>query len=134
MKILVCGGRAYGLTLDEENAILDRLLEIHINRPITKVITGGAKGVDTVAIKWAKQNQIPLMVYEADWNKNGKAAGPIRNARMLACETIDLVVAFPGGKGTEDMVHKASTKEVPVLIIRNEFYARSHGRLPTRPG
>lgn len=49
---------------------------------------------------------------------NGKAAGPIRNQRMLDEGKPDLVVAFPGGRGTADMVRRAKAAGVPVRLNR----------------
>lgn len=111
MRTLVCGGRGYGLTSDERAFIfahLDALVP-----PATFVIAGGARGADSVAVEWARARGIPSEVYRADWNKHQNAAGPIRNTEMLVEGKPDRVVAFPGGKGTADMLKKARAKGVP---------------------
>ena len=104
MKLLVCGGRDYS----DRMAAFVALDAVHSKRPITAVIHGAAKGADLLAGQWAKQNGIHAMPFPADWNKDGRAAGPIRNARMLAEGKPDGVVAFPGGRGTADMIAQAS--------------------------
>ena len=99
MKVLVWGGRDFQdkarvfATLDG----LDPALVIH----------GGARGADSLAEKWAATRQVPCHVYPADWRRHGRAAGPIRNREMLEQSKPDLVVAFPGGRGTAHMVRIA---------------------------
>jgi hypothetical protein len=52
-------------------------------------------------------NYVPVIEFPANWKVYGRAAGPIRNMKMLLEGKPDLVVAFPGGIGTADMVKKA---------------------------
>ncbi len=103
MKLLVCGGRDY---LDAElvGIVLDR---IHKETPITLLIQGGAMGADSLARAWARRMGVENRTFEADWNKHGKGAGPIRNLQMLTEGRPDMVVAFPGGRGTTNMVDQA---------------------------
>lgn len=112
MRVLVCGGRDF-TNIAFIWATLDRL---HRDRPFTAMIHGGARGVDTIAGDWAKTKPIERYVSKADWNAHGKAAGPIRNAKMLEWKP-DLVVAFPGGRGTADMVCKARVAGVETVKI-----------------
>ena len=76
MRLLVCGSRNW-TRADVVYAALDAL------RPAI-VIEGGATGADAIARQWARDRGAYLDTYPADWNRDGKAAGPIRNARMLA--------------------------------------------------
>src|ERR1700679_1966392 len=103
MRLLVCGGRDYS-DLARVEAELDA---IHAVTPITLLIHGAAFGADTLAWQWAKCHSVPVMAVPADWFNHGKSAGPKRNAKMLAEGRPNLVLAFPGGRGTEDMVSKA---------------------------
>lgn len=78
---------------------------------------GGAKGVDTFAREWAvTYPAIKRWVAKADWDRYGKSAGPIRNKRMLDWGP-DLVVAFPGGKGTANMIKQAEDAGVKVIKV-----------------
>ena len=95
----------------------ERLAAIHGERPISLVIAGGARGADTLGAEWAKGQGIPCEVYMADWEGLGRKAGPIRNQRMLDEGKPDLVVAFPGGRGTADMVRRAHAAGLAVLVI-----------------
>lgn len=74
-----------------------------IGTPITCIIHGNASGADALAAQWAKLNLVPIESYPADWGTYGKAAGPLRNKRMLVEGRPDVAVACPGGAGTRNM-------------------------------
>lgn len=114
MKLLVCGGRDYFNVARVQHI----LHAVHQRRPITLLIEGGATGADRLAREWAKQNGIPCETEVADWKRYGPAAGPIRNGLMLTKWTPDGVVAFPGGKGTRDMIEQAKAAGVKVMEVR----------------
>lgn len=122
MRILICGGRDYR-SADvwnwlEYNA-KDMLQEIFGgDPPITCIIHGGARGADEGAGRWGEDEHVPVRVFRADWKKHGKAAGPIRNQKMLDEGKPDFVIAFPGGRGTADMVRRAEAAGVPVYRVR----------------
>lgn len=78
------------------------------------IIHGKAEGADDLADQWAVVNWVPIEEHPADWDKHGKAAGPIRNQEMLATG-IDYVIAFPGGRGTAHMKKIAEKAGVPVI-------------------
>jgi hypothetical protein len=111
MRILVCGGRHY----DRPKFVRETLDALHREQSITAIISGGCTGADTFAAEWAKKHGVALEVYKADWYAHGRAAGPIRNQEMLDKGRPELVVAFPGGRGTEDMARKAAAAGVRVL-------------------
>src|ERR1700761_8081446 len=100
LRVLVCGGGGF---VDARllNATLDRVAS---ERGIARVISGGARGADALAVLWAQMRGVPFSEFHADWQTHGRAAGPIRNRRMLEEGAPDLVIAFPGGRGTADMV------------------------------
>lgn len=106
MRLLVCGGRNYA----DRDAVYCALLELHPSA----VITGGASGADRIAEEWARP-VVPVETYKADWTKYGKAAGPIRNQQMIDEGKPDAVLAFPGGRGTADMVRRAVSAGIPVI-------------------
>lgn len=110
VRVLVCGGREFAGG-DWLFAVLGR---IHRKRTITCVIHGAARGADTLADRWAQSEWIDRMVFPAQWRTHGKAAGPIRNQQMLDEGKPDVVVAFPGGRGTAHMVKIAREAGVPV--------------------
>lgn len=108
MRVLVCGGRNYDEWKSVSRVLSDLMPSV--------VIQGGAPGADSLAAKWADVNGIPLVTYPALW-KQGKKAGPMRNKFMLADSRPDLVVAFPGGRGTDEMVKLAEACGVPVKAV-----------------
>lgn len=110
MRVLVCGGRHYSNHAAVEHA----LTVLHARRGITLLIEGGATGADRLAREWAKKRGVPFETEEADWTKYGDAAGPIRNALMLSKWKPDGVVAFPGDRGTRDMIRKAEAAGLKV--------------------
>ena len=113
MRMLICGGRDFYGENYKRHEILDTL-EAFAPQP-TLVITGEATGVDTVAREWATMRGIPCMVFHAAWQGLGKAAGPIRNGWMLTFGKPDMVLAFPGGVGTANMVKLANDAGVAVV-------------------
>jgi hypothetical protein len=116
MKLLVCGGR------DFDNYVhLARVLDaLHGVKPVARVIHGGARGVDAMAGRWARARGIPCDVYPAEWDKFGKSAGMRRNADMLRNGQPDMVAAFPGGKGTRNMVELARKAGLAIMTVGGE--------------
>jgi hypothetical protein len=112
MRVLVCGGRDYQ-DKDKVFAVLD---EIHAQTSISSIIHGCASGADTLGSDWAWIRGIDEERYPADWKTHGKAAGPIRNRQMLNTQP-NLVVAFPGGRGTQDMINISRIAGIEVREI-----------------
>lgn len=111
MRVLVCGGRDF-----ENYTRVHQLLDgVHERHGITELIHGGARGTDSLAKQWADANKVTSRAFPADWEKYGKAAGMIRNKQMLL-EGPRLVVAFPGGRGTANMI--ALAEKLGILVIR----------------
>lgn len=113
MRVLVCGGRDY----QDDGVVFKALDEVDAVKGVDEIIHGGARGADTLAGYWADKNGVPKTVFLADWDTHGKAAGAIRNQQMLDTDP-DLVVAFPGGRGTEDMVRRAKRSGYPVMRFK----------------
>lgn len=112
--VLVCGGRDYYNWL-EMNQTLDAIDTE--DAPISLLINGAARGADKMSTNWALSNGTDCREYPANWNKHGKRAGSIRNQQMLDEGQPDLVVAFPGGSGTADMVRRASQAHITILQV-----------------
>lgn len=115
--VLVCGGRDF----NDRELVTQTLNRIHRERKIRLLIHGGAGGADQLASDWAAVTiYVPRKAYPANWLKHGRAAGPIRNQQMLDESKPDLVVAFPGGRGTADMVRRAKSHGVEVMEVVDE--------------
>lgn len=114
MRVLVCGGRDYNNRDHVWNTLTD---EDVIRGGFEVVIHGAATGADDEAMGWAQACGIQHLPMAADWHRYGKAAGPIRNQRMLDEGKPDLVIAFPGGRGTADMVRRARKARIEVMEV-----------------
>lgn len=114
-RVLVCGGRTYW-----DATTLERVLD---TLQPAEIAHGSATGADSMAGQWARFRGVPCREYLANWRPDGKkldrGAGPKRNRRMFIEFKPTLVVAFPGGIGTDDMVRQAERAGVQVLRIKN---------------
>lgn len=81
------------------------------------IISGGAAGADALGIKFAKEHNIVYDICYADWNKYGKAAGPIRNKEMV--QKANCAIFFWDGisRGTANCIALATAKGIPVKVI-----------------
>ncbi len=108
LRVLVCGSRSWMnvRTIHEALAKLP---------PGSTVIHGGAKGADEIAASCAVELGFHVETYLADWERYGRAAGPIRNRVMLRVGRPDRVFAFfLGTLGTADLLRQARAAGVPV--------------------
>jgi hypothetical protein len=113
MRVLVCGGRDY---LDRDRLFME-LDALRLARGVTVVISGCARGADTLGLEWAEARGIEVTRFPADWETHRRAAGPIRNQQMLDEGNPDLVIAFPGGRGTADMVRRATAAGIETIQL-----------------
>lgn len=114
MTVIVTGGRDHDLTGDEALWFLRTLGHYRADN----VFNGDARGVDRQCANLARDHRFHVVDFPADWEKHGKAAGPIRNAEMLReAQKLGpvIVLAFPGGKGTQHMKDLARRGGVDVM-------------------
>lgn len=114
MRVLVCGARDFTI----ESAVWGLLSDFLQVAKVEVLIHGGAPGVDTIAGQWANERGIPVEVFPADWDASGRAAGPIRNQRMIDEGKPDVVFAINGGRGTADMLRRARRAGIPSIVER----------------
>ena len=112
LTAIVCGGRDFTdlHLMDTTLTLLVRELEL------TTIVTGGARGADMMAHRWAKHHGIAAPIEFAEWTKHGKSAGPKRNQAMLDRHPVQVVIAFPGGNGTADMVRRSRVAGIPIIV------------------
>lgn len=115
--VLICGDRYW----KDEKTIEDFIRTLPSD---ARVITGGAKGADTIAENLRKKRGLDGKVYKAEWNILGNAAGPIRNRRMIMEERPYLVVAFHNkifrSKGTIDTLRRARQRGIPSQLRKSD--------------
>lgn len=124
MIINITGGRDWSHVTE----LRDWLDKFHAKFPITKLIHGGARGADKICGQWALDNNIEVVEMKADWNKHGRAAGPLRNRDMLAYAREiggSTLLAFPcvGSKGTFDMINICEKSGFKIYIVPEEKIA-----------
>ena len=113
MRILITGGRNYS----DRATVFRELDKLHAETTITVLIHGAATGADTLADSWAKSREVEVIACPADWSRHGRAAGPIRNKAMLTDHKPELLLAFPGGRGTANMIGQAQAAGVKVVVV-----------------
>lgn len=111
MRFLVCGGRDYRDSMRLEAILANRVKRSDL------VITGGAGGADGMATGWALRSGIATCIFPAPWDAHEYEGGPRRNQWMIDHGKPDLVIAFPGGAGTADMVRRAREAGIEVVEV-----------------
>lgn len=109
--VAVCGGRDFA-----DREFMADVLEQEI-KATDVVVTGDATGADRLADEWARRNYNHVIRIPALWDQYGRAAGARRNA-VIATLSLRLLIAFPGGPGTADMVRKARAAGIEVLEVK----------------
>jgi len=111
-RVIVCGGRYFA----DPVAVQREICALADEDQCTIVVHGGASGVDTLARSVAENIGLLTEAHPADWKRYGRGAGPRRNQQM-ADGGADLCLAFPGGRGTADMVRRARSAGIPVKEV-----------------
>jgi len=114
MKIAIVGSRTfYDQPLLRES--VSKELDIS---EIDLIVSGGAKGADSLAEKFADENNISKQIFYPEWSKYGKGAGYIRN--KLIIENVDIVFAFWDGKskGTKHSINLAKELNKQLFVIK----------------
>lgn len=118
-KVIVAGGRDFN-----DYARLSETLE-NFRTAVWKgdhaddieIVSGGARGADSLGEKWAKDRHVSVMLFPAEWDKHGNRAGPIRNELMG--DYADSLIAFWDGKsrGTSHMITYATNNGLNVIVV-----------------
>jgi hypothetical protein len=125
MKIIIAGSRDFPLyDFVEDGNIGFVIAESPFAGKITEVVSGGAKGPDTLGEMWAALFEVPVKKYPPDWDLHGKAAGPIRNKQMA--EYADGLIAIWDYKsrGTLNMINNMKKLGKPVFIFPHKTMQR----------
>jgi len=120
MKVCVCGSR-YWKNKDFVDEKLDSLLQYVEDPSTVTILEGGATGVDAFAKEYAKKRNMNCQEYPADWDKLGKAAGPIRNEKMI--KDCNWVIAFlqkgKENKGTQNAISQAKKLQKVLFVFED---------------
>lgn len=117
-KVIVAGGRDF----ENYEYMMEKLDELFLKSSIfknqkIKIISGMAKGTDTLAIRYADERKLTKIMFPANWKEHPRMAGILRNEDMLTIATH--LVAFWNGisSGTKHMIEIASKKGIPIWIF-----------------
>lgn len=117
-RVIVAGGRDF-----VDYALLKKRLDAALINKVAQgivVVSGKARGADSLGEKYARERGYDIAEFPADWDTHGKAAGHIRNRQMA--ENADALVAFWDGKsrGTKNMIETAKKLELAVIVVRTD--------------
>lgn len=118
-RVLICGGRDFNdydllaNTLDAGRQSGD----LELGPTQGAIIHGASRGADLLASRYASESGIQCFAFAADWDTYGRSAGPRRNQQMLDEGKPDIVIAFLGGRGTMDMILRATKAGVKVVRV-----------------
>lgn len=115
-KVIIAGGRDFN-DFPTLCANMDRLLSARAKINNITIISGGARGADTLGEKYAQLHHYKVIKMKADWQKHGKTAGFVRNNEMLTIA--DGIVCFWNklSKGTGHMINITKSANKPLRII-----------------
>lgn len=124
MKLIIAGKR----DLYVSNRFITECYDLHFPQEEyeyypDEIISGKADGIDTCGENWAKSFVSPIKIKEfpADWDKHGKAAGPIRNKEMAEYGDVLLLIWDGKSKGSKNMKQEMEKLNKPVyeVILRS---------------
>lgn len=135
MRLIVAGGRTYSdwfrVKTDLDRLHWTRADNVRISEIVCGMCSEGiitykeelpdgkairVYGADGLGYRWAKENNIPIIEFPAEWGKFKRAAGPLRNAKMA--DYAEALMVFPGLAGTNDMVRKAESQHLIIFDRR----------------
>lgn len=113
MRLGIIGGRDFS----NYDAVRHQLNLIRSRYSVSCIVSGGAKGADSLAERYANEYNIKTLIFKADWDKYGKTAGFIRNSDIV--NNSDLIIAFWDGnsKGTLDSINKALKTKTNIVVL-----------------
>ena len=117
LKVIIAGGRDFN-----DYELLKSKCDYYLqNQDEITIISGHARGADSLGEQYANEKGYNVEIYPADWDKYGKSAGYKRNAEMA--DVASAAICFWDGKskGTKHMINLAKNKGIPVKIVRYGF-------------
>ena len=114
MKLVIAGSRTLHPPI---NYLKSVLVKLGLIEKVAEIVSGGASGVDHQAELFATNINLPIRVFEADWDRNGKAAGPIRNRKMAEYGDALLLIWDGESRGSRSMKTEMQRLNKPVFEI-----------------
>ena len=122
-NVIICGSRDY-----DNYERLKSMCDYYLSKKIQSgekvvIISGGAKGADSLGERYAQERGLEVKVFRADWDKYGKRAGILRNTKMA--EIANACIAFPSAysenKGTTNMIQQAKQHNLLVRVVEDDI-------------
>ena len=120
LKLILAGGRDYNDWVFFKAKVSNLISNYSLDN--IEIISGCASGADSLAIRYAKEHNISLVEFPADWKNNGRAAGPIRNKNMS--DYGNALIAFWDGnsRGTKNMIKVAKDNNLAVRVVKIDSF------------
>lgn len=115
MKVIVAGSRRLDTDKELVWLVADAVMRSGFYDKVTEVVSGGARGLDLAGENYANSYGIPIKRFPADWDKHGKAAGPIRNAEMADYADALILIWDGRSKGSASMRSLAKKKGLRIF-------------------
>ena len=121
MRVLIAGSR----TFDNFDLLTQKMTKILSNSdPQTlEIVSGGARGADTLGEKYAQEKKFSLKIFPANWEKHGKSAGYRRNEKMADYVTHAVIFWDGKSRGTSHMINLCKKRKIPLRVIRYSNYS-----------
>ena len=115
-KLIVAGGRDFN-DYDYLSRVLFAMADVELADKAVSIVSGMARGADALGYRFAKEHDIVVYEFPADWNTHGKAAGFIRNKQMG--DFADGLLAFWDGRsaGTKHMIEYMQGLGKPMQVV-----------------
>ena len=118
MKLIIAGGRDLNPSMGFITCAITMLpICKGMGSPIREVVCGGEEGVDNEGAHWASHMNVPVKYLRADWDKHGRAAGPIRNKEMAEYADVLLLIWDGVSKGSASMKREMEKLGKPVYEV-----------------
>ena len=114
MYVAIVGSR----TFTNYQLLKDKCLRVLSRSKNVTIVSGGAKGADGLAERFANEFKLPVIVIRADWQTHGKRAGMIRNGQLLSIASHVIAFWDEESTGTSHMILNAKKQNKPIRIIK----------------
>jgi hypothetical protein len=119
VRVIIAGSRTitnYDYVYQAVESFLDKFGDEFFELNISEIVSGGARGVDTLGERYAQEHNIPVKKFPADWEKYGRGAGHRRNTQMAKYSDVLIAVMEGESKGTKNMIKQAKEQDIDVHI------------------
>lgn len=121
IKVIIAGTRDFNDYAFLKKNVDYFLQGINPNNEEIEIVSGNARGADKLGERYAKEHNLPVKLFPANWDKYGKRAGYLRNQEMANYS--DVLIAFwdEKSKGTKHMIDIAKKQGLTVIVVGYEL-------------